>query len=349
MKTLTSAVNVLTLIHRLLWGALILFAAEGVQAQNKPSGDLPKYGLYLHFGLPTFCDPNLPREQQIGNMSPEMFKPAGFDARGWVRTARLAGMDFAMLVVKWDDGFCLWPAKDYDFHVGSSPVKFDIVGEYITACNAEGIKPGVHYSIPDAYSEGQIKRKGNLAPAYFETVKKHITHLHTKYPGIRIQIFDGEARLTPEQFVALCGVIKKINPSCMVIMWAGSIEKLDPNRKCVAFGYDCDTVNKSWMWRRNEQLISAQKLADGYRKSVANGDAFILNVGVDQTGHIPAASVAILMEVKALIASNGSAAQPSAAKATAVERLKQLKELNDLKMISKEDYDKKVKEIMDTL
>ena len=32
-----------------------------------------------------------------------------------------------------------------------------------------------------------------------------------------------------------------------------------------------------------------------------------------------------------------------------VVRLKQLKELNDLKMISKEDYDKKVKEIMDTL
>jgi len=334
---------------------LVLLAAGGVQAQNRATGNLPKYGLYIHFSLPTFHGYN-PRGNDMGFMPPEKFAPTGVDARGWARTAKQAGMDFAVLTVKHEDGFCLWPAKDYDYHLGRSPVKVDIVGEYIAACNAEGIKPGVHYSIPDAYGEGQVKFKGPLAPAYFETVKKHVTDLHTKYPGIRIQIFDVAGRLTPQQFITLCRIVKQSNPSCMVFQGGGH----DPNHQwTVAVNYGTGTVNKNWFWSRDAQLNPAQQLFNRYSQSASKGDAFVLNVGVDTSGRIPNAYVAVLMEVKALMGGSNSLAQPTTVnqsplaqggdnKGDRVERLKKFKQLFEQGLITKEQYDLKLKEVLDS-
>lgn len=273
-------------MNRLFVGSLLLFAAGRAHAQNPPPDELPKYGLYLHFGLSTFSGYDR-KSKDMGRVPPEKFAPTEIDARGWARTAKQAGMDYAVLTVKHEDGFCLWPAKDCDYHIGHSPVKSDIVGDYIAACNAEGITPGVHYSIMDAYSEGSVGLKGPLSPGYFETVKGHIRDLHTKYPGIRIQIFDGASRLTPQQFNTLRKIIKQLNPSCIVN--AGK-------------AYGSGTVNKHWFWSQDAQLNSSQQLVEQYSKSAAEGKPFLVGVGVDKTGHIPDAYVAVLMEMKALIA-----------------------------------------------
>ena len=80
--------------------------------------------------------------------------------------------------------------------------------------------------------------------------------------------------------------------------------------------------------------------------------AFILSVGPDTNGRIPDNQLAVLAEMKTLMAR--SAAKPGSPPATDVkpsgaERLKQVKSLYDQGLISKEDYEKKVKEIVDSL
>jgi hypothetical protein len=64
--------------------------------------------------------------------------------------------------------------------------------------------------------------------------------------------------------------------------------------------------------------------------------------------------MAILMQLKNVIATQPltpapAPAQPAAAQPSAADRLKQLKSLYDQGLINKEDYDRKSKEILDSL
>ena len=77
-----------------------------------------------------------------------------------------------------------------------------------------------------------------------------------------------------------------------------------------------------------------------------------MNVGPDTSGNIPDGQIAILMQVKSLIASSPPAAAVAPApdaRPSAADRLKQLKSLYDQGLINKDDYDQKVKQILDSM
>jgi hypothetical protein len=104
------------------------------------------------------------------------------------------------------------------------------------------------------------------------------------------------------------------------------------------------------MWSPDAKLNTAQQLFDKYQRCRAEGKAFVLNVGPNREGNIPADQIAVLTAMKNLIANPPPATAPAPeAKPDAGERLKKVKSLFDQGLINKEDYDKKVKEIMDSL
>jgi len=244
-----------------------------------------KYGLYIHYGMDTF------REAGEKDQLPvERFAPASIDVTSWARAAKGAGMTFAVLTAKHESGFCLWDSKDNGYDIAHSPVKGDLIADFIAACKAEGILPGVHYSIPDAHNDGAIRYKGAVPPPYFAVIKQHLAELHTKYPGLRVQIIDIAARLSPAQFYELSQMVKRLNPSCEFWSSAGGSQ------------YVAATGNKSWMWSANDPLIPTQRLFGNYQRSQAAGKAFLLNVGPMPTGVIPEDQLAVLQELKNLIA-----------------------------------------------
>jgi hypothetical protein len=147
--------------------------------------------------------------------------------------------------------------------------------------------------------------------------------LHTKYPGLRVFACYGDKRLSSEQAEALKQLIHKLNPQCVV---------LDKNSHGIG-----GTVIKSWEWQAEAPLVPAQEIFDKYCKSDAV--IFLTNVGPTPQGIIPAEQLAIVMQLKELIAKKNASA----------ERLKKVKSLYDQGLINKGDYDKKVKEIMDSL
>jgi RNA polymerase sigma factor (sigma-70 family) len=249
------------------------------------------YGLYLHFDLSTFT--GYRGNKNIGQAPPELFAPTRLDVASWVRTAKQAGMDCAVLTVKHEAGFCLWDAADYDYDVASSPVKTDVLGEFISACKAEGIIPGVHYSIPDAHNEGTVRFEGPVSAKYFALIQEQTKELHTKYPGIKVQVFDMAFRLSKSQLRELRQTVQELNPSCAVLCELGSP---------AASKYACDTVNKDWLWSADAPLTPAAKLFENYSRTRARNWPFLLNVGPDKSGRIPESYTATLMEVKQLIA-----------------------------------------------
>jgi alpha-L-fucosidase len=259
--------------------------AMASQAELTEAGN-GAYGLYIHYGITTFANPG-----EKGTIPAARFAPASLDVPSWAHAAKQAGMTFAVLTAKHESGFGLWHSQDYGYDTGGSPFKGDIIADFITACKAEGIAPGVHYSIPDEFNEGAIRYRGAVSPAYFDIIKKHVAELHTLYPDLRVQIFDMSERLSQAQFDELRQLVKRLNPQCIV--W-GTVKGQAPN-------HDSDTVIASWMWSPDARLNQAQSLFGHYQQSQKAKKAFVLNVAPDRSGRIPDDQLAVLAQVKKLI------------------------------------------------
>lgn len=269
---------------RLSFVALTLAAATFAPAASAPlSVAQLKLGLYLHWDVATFAGYDV-KSPQFGRQPATAFAPKAVPAADWVRLAKEAGMDFAVLTAKHESGFCLWPAKDMDYSVANSPGKPDVMAAFVAACKAGGIVPGAHYSLVDAHLEGRVM-KGALPPAVLATHRQRLVELHTRYPELRVQILDGSTRLSPPQFEELCAAIKQANPACVVLD-----EKIEPRHVVT-------TVNSTWMWTPDQKIAAGSRMVQLGELAVSAKRPFLLNVGIDRTGAIPENCVAVVKAV----------------------------------------------------
>ena len=84
-----------------------------------------------------------------------------------------------ILTAKHHDGFCLWPTQDDRALGGEQPVarrQGDVVREFVDACRAEGLRPGLYLSPWDrnhpTYGD---------SPRYNDVYIAQLTELLTRY------------------------------------------------------------------------------------------------------------------------------------------------------------------------
>lgn len=75
----------------------------------------------------------------VDHFSPDLYDPAA-----WARTAKAAGMRYAVLTTKHHDGFCLWDSELTDYKA-----RRDLVEPFVAACRAEGLRVGFYHSLID--------------------------------------------------------------------------------------------------------------------------------------------------------------------------------------------------------
>jgi alpha-L-fucosidase len=175
-----------------------------------------KFGMFIHFGMNTFVNGN---DLDDSKSPARTYNPVKLNVRQWIHTAKEAGMTYAVLTVKHSSGFCLWDSKDYDYDVAASSNTTDVVAEFMKACAAEGIKPGFYYCILDAYQNntwGQL-----ITEEHYQQVLKHLTELHTRYKGVIEQWIDIPDNCNQSQRQGIYDLIKKINPTCLVLLNQG--------------------------------------------------------------------------------------------------------------------------------
>jgi alpha-L-fucosidase len=114
-----------------------------------------RFGLFIHWGLYAAAARHewvqsreeLPTARYQRYM--DYFAPDLYDPRAWAQAAREAGMRYVVLTTKHHDGFCLWDTQHTSYAVTNTPHGRDLVGPFVAACRAEGLRVGFYYSLID--------------------------------------------------------------------------------------------------------------------------------------------------------------------------------------------------------
>lgn len=85
------------------------------------------------------------------------FAPQKYDPDLWLKAAKQAGFQYAVLTTKHHEGFALWPSAFGDFNTRNFMGGHDLVKDYVEACRKNGLKVGLYYSGPDWYFDREYK------------------------------------------------------------------------------------------------------------------------------------------------------------------------------------------------
>ncbi|MBS1369285.1 MAG: hypothetical protein HPZ91_04935 [Lentisphaeria bacterium] len=240
------------------------------------------------------------------------FNPREFDADAWAALAEAAGMKYLVLTAKHHDGFALFDTAVSDFSVmKASPFRRDIVAELAAACARHKLKFCVYYSQRQDWHEpdgvwnewpGQfpvpVEKRGFDFSRYMNAkALPQVRELLTQYGPVGVVWYDTPTDSTPEQSEAFAGLVHELQPECLVCDRVGNgrgdYAVLGDNEfpYCAGElnGEVPATMNHTWGFKKDDDSWkSVRELLYSLIRSVANGCNYLLNVGPDASGRIPA-------------------------------------------------------------
>ncbi|WP_297089387.1 alpha-L-fucosidase [uncultured Draconibacterium sp.] len=303
-----------------------------------------RFGMFIHWGLyaQDGCfwkgqdgrSEHMMRNLQIPIAEYEKiaakFNPEKFDADEWAQFAKDAGMKYMVITSKHHDGFAMFnsPSNDYNI-VKQTPWKRDPIKELNEACKKQGIKFGVYYSLgrdwhhPQCNSNGGRRsnvwdfpeeEKKDYSIYFKEKVKPQITELITQYKPAIIW-FDTPELITKEQSSELLGLIRKLDPNCIVNQRVGNKlgdyavrEQKIPKGGEPQSWETCMTISEIWGYHKEDHAWkSADSLVHSLVDIASKGGNFLLNVGPTGEGVIRQPSVELLKEMGEWLKVNGEA------------------------------------------
>ncbi len=263
------------------------------------------------------------------------FNPVYFNAEEWVLLAKEAGMKYIVVTSKHHEGFCLFHSAYDNYNcVTGSPFGRDLIGELADACRKHDMLLGIYYSQdldwhepngggwnckPD-YEGGVLEEprlwsnswdfpnneKKNFELYFRGKVLPQVHELLTHYGDILLMWFDTPNTISPEQSRELFDLVKSLQPNCLVNTRIGNglgdYRSMGDNQlpevpSEIPTEAPC-TLNDTWgfkyydnRWKSAEEVI---RIREHCRERGAN---YLLNVGPDPLGRIPAPACDILKAI----------------------------------------------------
>ena len=287
------------------------------------------FGLFIHWGLYS----QLGQGEWVQNLAPidmkeyvklmNTFTARDFDGREIAKTAKAAGMKYAILTTRHHDGFSLYDTcglNEYD--APHSACGRDLVREFVDGCNSEGILPMFYHTTLDWHN--------SLFDSDFKEYQKYLRAsveiLCKNYGPIGGLWFDGNWSKKDVDWEedALYSMIRNLQPDAMIINNTGldarghignsyidsvtfeqdkpALINRDGAEKYVAAEM-CQTLNTHWglgaMDFKYKSLPEVIETLCFCRKYGAN---YLLNVGPTAEGKILPIQKAMLEEVGRWIA-----------------------------------------------
>ena len=285
-----------------------------------------EFGVFFHFGIRSFYPGH--KDWDDKPMDASAFNPDQLDCDDWIKTSRDAGAKYAILVCKHHDGFANWPTKYSDYSVANTPWKEgkgDVVREFVDACRKYDMKVGLYYS-PAQWGGQTAFENGSEYDDYFIN---QISELLGNYGRIDYLWFDGCGSEDHEFDQArIIKAIRTLQPEILIFnmwdpdtAWVGNEDGLAPmfnsnRRDSVDFSMmtsekeqmsdvlympaECDCKMRSaWFdCEPNEHTVKTlDELIGMYEMSVGRGANFLLNIGPDCHGQLPAPDKQRILEL----------------------------------------------------
>ena len=262
----------------------------------------------------------------------KVFNPILFDADEWVNLAIDAGMKYMVFTSKHHDGFAMYKSDVSKYNiVDATPFGRDVTAELAEACYKKGLKFGLYYSQDldwshphgGGYTVGKTwcgdkaywtnnwdfpeDDKKDFSICFEEKIKPQVTEILTKYGELCLIWFDVPFTISREQTDELYHLVKKYQPDCLVnsrigngygdYISAGDNEIPDDDKSAMLYETPA-TLNDTWGYKSfDSNWKSADRIIEIKNHLAVRGANYLLNVGPDYLGRIPAPSCDILREV----------------------------------------------------
>ena len=253
------------------------------------------------------------------------FDPVEFDADEWVDIAKRAGMRYLVITAKHHDGFALFESACSSYNIAAAtPFGRDVLAELAKACVKAGLRLGFYYSQdqdwhdPDgAWNDWDYDEEAKDFDRYFRgKVIPQVTELLTKYGPVGLIWFDTPYTIGERHSKELRELVHRLQPDCLVNGRVGNdmgdYGSLGDNQipvGTISGDYETPaTMNDTWGFRSDDHnWKSAETLLYLLIDLAGKGINYLLNVGPDEKGRIPAASVERLERIGAWLRVNGQA------------------------------------------
>lgn len=246
----------------------------------------------------------------------ERFDWNEIDPEEWVILAKNSGMKYLTYTAKHHDGFALWnsAANGYNVWNHSNP-KRDILKELAEACKKHGIKLGLYYSHwidwEHEYGWKHTMELTGIATEKYDIywqkkVIPQVRELLTEYEEISMFWFDmwihhSNTVVTKEQLLQMKGLIRELQPGCIVNSRLGLSVEEDPDVDFKTLGdnqlgskkedfpwQSPATVAHSWGFHSlDTQWKSTTTLLKSLINNVSLNGNFMLNIGPRANGEVP--------------------------------------------------------------
>jgi alpha-L-fucosidase len=252
------------------------------------------------------------------------FNPVNYDAGKWVLAAKNAGMKYLVITAKHHDGFAMFKSAASPFNiVDATPFGRDPLKELAEACRKHDMKLGFYYSQNydwhhpgGALNDWDPASKGDYDKYTDRIVIPHLREILKNYGDIAILWFDMGGG-SSAQHERIHKAVLECNPKIIMNDRLGGPYHGDtstPEQNIPANGIPgkdwetCMTMNGTWGYsKRDHGWKSAADLLRNLCKIAGKGGNYLLNVGPNEMGEIPAASLDRLEQVGAWIKVNGAA------------------------------------------
>ena len=253
------------------------------------------------------------------------FHPRHWDPAGIVRLAKDAGMGYIVITAKHHEGFAMYRSRVSPYNVvDATPWHHDPLADLAVECRRQGIRLCFYYSQdldwhhPDgAWNTWDYDLKKKKPERYLrEKVFPQLTELLTNYGPVGMIWFDTPLTLSREQSAAIRRHVKRLQPHCLV---SGRIghglgdyslprDNFLPPGRLEGDWETCATLNHTWGFKRHDhEWKSASNLITTLVDLTSKGSNYLLNIGPDADGVVPAPSVSRLRAIGAWLRANGTA------------------------------------------
>jgi alpha-L-fucosidase len=264
------------------------------------------------------------------------FNPTGFSAHDIVALAKSAGMKYIVITAKHHDGFAMFDSKADPFNiVAATPFHRDPLRELADEARKQGLKLGFYYSQDQDWTApgGAALKTGDHQPPSFHWDKAQdgdfATYLHSKaIPQLKellsnygdfpaVVWFDTPTNdMTPALAAEIVALMNQ-HPNLIWNNRLGGGYKGDtetPEQTIPAQGFpgrdweSCMTINDTWGYKSYDtNFKSTETLLRNLIDISSKGGNYLLNIGPDSHGMVPAPEADRLRAMGAWLKVNGEA------------------------------------------